>query len=262
MKYLDSHTHLNEQKYKEEKMSIEKIIKEAHENDVVAMIDVGYDIISSQQAVDNAINHPTVFAAIGIHPNEVSNATEKDYEFLEKLIANSKVIAIGEIGLDYYYSKEDINLQRKWFIRQIRLAIKFNKTIMLHIRDEKDKFDAYYDALEILKLEKAKNVMLHCFTANIEIAKIYQENGFYISIGGISTFKNAIDIQEAIKIIDLDKMLIETDAPYLAPDPFRGKTNYPKYIKYTVEAIARLKNIPSSEVAINTYKNALEIFKI
>ncbi|ATQ35211.1 Mg-dependent DNase [Mesoplasma entomophilum] len=261
-KIFDAHIHFNDD-YKYTEQMIDPMIKEAIENDVEGFLCASFDVKSSLKAVELSKKYGgIIFAGIAIHPNDVSKTDLSVLDTLDELANNKEVIAIGETGLDYFYTKEDAALQKVFFNKHIELAIKHNKVLQVHIRDHVDSYEAYDDVIEILKKYSIKKVVIHCFSANTEYAQKFLDLGCYINIGGAVTFKNAKALQEAVLNIPLEKMLVETDAPYLTPHPNRGKLNEAKYINLTVEKIAELKNTTREEVIKNTTRNAKLIFNI
>ena len=195
---------------------------------------------------------------VGISPNDLENLKDEDYLKIEELAENKKVVAIGEIGLDYYWNKDNKNLQRKAFIKQIELANKLNLPIVIHTREAVD------DTIDILKrqVNVNKKGVFHCCPLNRELVKQALNLGFYISFAGPITFKNAKNAEEIINMVPLDKILIETDSPYLAPEPNRGKRNDSRNVKYVALKIAQIKELTLEEVAKITYENAIRIFEI
>ncbi|AXK51817.1 TatD family hydrolase [Spiroplasma alleghenense] len=260
---FDSHTHLNDPRYQELNYTTEEIVKQAREVGVDLMCNVGFDLNSSKLAVKQAQSNHGVFAAVGIHPNDVHNFDiEEDIKELNDLAMSKKVVAIGEVGLDYFYSRQNREEQISWFKEQIKVAKNNNLTVMMHLRDEVGNYQAYDDALEILKEMKVKSSIVHCFTVNLEYAQKFVKFGSYISIPGVVTFNNAKDLQEAVKWIPLSNLLIETDAPYLTPVPNRGKINFPKHIVHTANKIADLKKISVDNVVSSTRLNAQKVFNV
>ncbi|MGE4379014.1 MAG: TatD family hydrolase, partial [Candidatus Izemoplasmatales bacterium] len=233
---IDSHVHLNDE---ELFPRIEEIIERAKENGVVKFICVGYDKESSELALDIAAMYDEVYAAIGIHPSEAKHYKESDLVWLEENLTNNKVKAVGEIGLDYYWDKNFADKQKELFIKQIDLANKHKLPIIVHMRD------AINDTYEIIKETKDKNLsgVMHCYSGSFEYVKKFTDLNLYISLAGPVTFKNAVVPKEIAKKIDLKKLLVETDAPYLAPVPHRGKTNESKNLKYIVKEIANIRQI-------------------
>ncbi|PPE04836.1 Mg-dependent DNase [Entomoplasma ellychniae] len=261
-KIFDAHTHFNDDwKYKEE--MIDRLVKEAQQENVGGFLCASFDLISSYKSVELAKKYKDIiYSAIAIHPNDVTKHKLSVFDKLDKLCENTEVVCIGETGLDYFYTKEDKQLQKEFFIKHIELANKHNKVLQIHIRDEVDVYDAYLDVIDILKKYQVAKIIIHCFSANKEIADKFLALGCYLNIGGAVTFKNARTLQEATIHIPLDKMLVETDAPYLTPHPHRGTLNEPKFINLTVEKIAELKNLRKEEVIKATTNNAIKLFDL
>lgn len=247
---IDTHCHLDLDLYED----IDRVIKNMKGNKLIA---AGVDFESSKHVLDLVDKYPNVYGVIGFHPEEVSKFEDSFIDFLEENMKHPKIVGIGEIGLDYHYTKEDEIKQKEIFIKQIRLAEKYNKTIVVHSRD------AAMDTLEILKSEvKNVKVVLHCFGYSLELAKEFLKLNCMLGIGGVVTFKNSKKLTEVVKNISLDKLLLETDSPYLTPVPFRGEKNEPSNIIYVAEKIAELKNISKEEVLNKTYQNALYQFDL
>lgn len=257
IKYYDTHSHLNMEEYQDE---LKDCIKNLEINNTFTNC-VGCDLKSSIKAVELANQYPNLMkACVGVHPNEVENYLNDDLIFkkLDELIAKNRnsIVAIGEIGLDFYYSDKFKKEQEIFCNRQIELGIKYNLPIMFHLRNA-------FDEIKPI-IEKYQNIkkLIHCFSSNLNEANFYLSKNCYISIPGIVTFKNATSLQEAVKEIDLNKLVVETDSPYLTPVPFRGKKNYPHYVKHTVEFIAKIKELPISEVEKKVLQNAKEFFGV
>jgi len=252
--YFDTHVHLNSEQYE----NIEEIINNALENKVNKMVVIGYDLETSLKAVEIASSYDFIYAAVGIHPSEIKKMKENDLIEIEKLLSNNKVVALGEIGLDYYWDKDNKERQKEMFIKQIKIANKYNLPIIIHSRD------AAEDTLEALKENKMyyKKGIMHCYSYSLELAKEFIKLGFLLSFGGPITFLNSKQNKEVVKELEFKYLLTETDAPYLAPHPFRGKRNEPKYIPLIVKEIANLKNVGEEEAASILYKNACEFFGI
>lgn len=249
--FIDTHVHLNSEKYD----NISEIIKRAKDVGVSKMIVSGYDFASSVKAVEIANAYDGVYASVGLHPSDCKDEKDKQLNWLKDLVKEKKVIAIGEIGLDYYWDKTFSDLQKEMFILQIEIAKENSLPIVVHSRD------ASLDTWNILKDSSVKAV-LHCYSGSLEMAREYVKKGFYLGIGGVLTFSNSKAIKEVVEEIDLNFLVSETDAPYLTPHPFRGKLNYPEYVVYVVEEISRIKNLAISEVALNIEKNVRKLFKI
>lgn len=255
MNLLDAHAHYNDEKFDDNR---EKIIEEIHNFGVNTIINAGYSLESSKKAVEIAKNYDFMYATVGVSPNDIENL-ENDYlDQIEKMAQDQKVVAIGEIGLDYYWNKENKCKQQEVFIKQIELANKLDLPIVIHTRE------AVMDTINILKNEincKNKGVF-HCCPLNMELIKEGLKLGFYISFAGPITFKNSKNAEEVVKYVPMDRFLTETDSPYLSPEPVRGTTNDSRNIKYIAQKIADFKNITIEEVTNQVEKNAKEIFKL
>lgn len=246
---IDIHCHLEKKDYD----NIDEIIENCKNYGIDKIIVSGYDLETSIEAVELTQKYDMVYATIGFLPDILQNKDNNDINELEKLISNKKVVGIGEIGLDYYWYKDNKNEQKELFINQLNLAKKYNKPVVIHTRD------SIQDCYEILKNSDVRGAM-HCYSGSVEMAKEFIKLGFLISIGGVSTFKNAKTIKEVIKEIPLEYILLETDSPYLTPEPFRGKKNYPYYVSYVSKEIAKIKNISDQEVDQVTTKNTFSLF--
>lgn len=252
---FDTHVHLNAEQYEED---LEEVIMRAREAGVEKMVVVGFDRPTIERAMELIEQYDFLYASIGWHPVDAIDMTEEDLIWIEELSKHPKVVAIGEMGLDYHWDKSPKDVQKDVFRQQIQLAKKVKLPIIIHNRE------ATADIVEILKEENAAEVggIMHCFSGSPETAKECIDMNFYISLGGPVTFKNARKPKEVAAEIPLEKLLIETDCPYLAPHPFRGKRNEPSYVKLVCEQIAEIKNIPVEEVAAITTENAKKLFAI
>ncbi|MEK4197821.1 TatD family hydrolase [Cytobacillus sp. FSL K6-0265] len=252
---FDTHVHLNAEQYDED---LEEVIMRAREAGVEKMVVVGFDRPTIERAMELIEQYDFLYASIGWHPVDAIDMTEEDLIWIEELSKHPKVVAIGEMGLDYHWDKSPKDVQKDVFRQQIQLAKKVKLPIIIHNRE------ATADIVEILKEENAAEVggIMHCFSGSPETAKECIDMNFYISLGGPVTFKNARKPKEVAAEIPLEKLLIETDCPYLAPHPFRGKRNEPSYVKLVCEQIAEIKNIPVEEVAAITTENAKKLFAI
>lgn len=251
---FDSHAHLTDSKYKKDRTDV----IERSKKELEYVLNPGADLESSKKAIELAKKHDFIYAAVGVHPHEAKSMDEITLKLLKSLSKEKKVKAIGEIGLDYYYDNSPRDIQKKWFIKQIRLAKELGLPIIIHDRD------AHQDTLEILKKEDNfdNGVVIHCFSGSKELARQYVELGAYISLAGPVTFKNARKAKEVAKSVPLDRLFIETDAPYLTPEPNRGKRNEPRFVQHVCNEIAVLKGISYQEVLEQTKKNAKEFFSI
>ncbi len=251
---IDTHCHLDDKKLAE---SLDYIIQSFESDNIEKVITSSSNIDESYTACNLADNHKEIFATIGVHPHYADSLTEDVIKKLEELSANPKVVAIGEIGLDYYYNICEKSVQIKTFTDQIILADKLNLPVVFHIRD------AIGDFMNIIRSYKKyfrNGGVVHSFSGSVEIAKELISYGFYLGINGICTFKNANTILDVIREIPLKYLLVETDAPYLTPEPHRGKPNQPKYTIHMANKIAEIKGLGVSEVIEETNKNAKRIF--
>ena len=230
MELFDSHAHYNDEKFEEDR---EEILKEIYRSGVTKLVNAGYSLESSKSTIQIANSHDFIYSTVGISPNDIADYKKEDLKEIENLAKSPKVVAIGEIGLDYYWNKENKDLQKEVFISQIEIANKLNLPIVIHTRE------AVYDTLEILKNNNCnKKGIFHCCPFNVDLVREGLKLGFYISFAGPTTFKNSKNAPEIIKMVPLDKMLIETDSPYLSPEPFRGKRNDSRNVKYIAQKIA------------------------
>lgn len=253
--FIDTHVHLNADQYDDD---LEEVIDRALENNVTKMIVIGFDRKTIERAMALIEKYDFIYAVIGWHPVDAVDCTDEDLDWIEELSAHPKVVGIGETGLDYHWDKSPKGVQQEVFRKQIRLAKKLELPIIIHNRD------ATGDVLNILKEENAAEVggIMHCFGGSVETAQESIDMNFMISLGGPVTFKNAKKPKEVAAEIPLEHLLIETDAPYLAPHPYRGKRNEPSYVPLVAEEIARLKGITVEEVAKATTQNAEMFFKL
>ena len=253
MELFDSHAHYNDEKFDEDR---EKIIKDTYEFGVTSFVCAGYSLASTKKAIEIAEKYPFIYATAGISPNDLTENWSDDVENIDKILSEKKVIAVGEIGLDYHYDT-NVEWQKQAFIKQIELANKYDLPIVIHTRD------AVSDTLEILKTYPVKNKgVFHCCPFNRELIKEALKLGFYISIAGPITFKNSKNAEEIANLVPIDRMLIETDSPYLSPEPNRGRRNDCRNVKYVAQKIADVKELTIEEVAQKTYENAIRIFNI
>lgn len=257
MKLFDSHCHLDDEKFEEDRQDV---INNIFSSGVSRLISAGYSLESSKRALELANTYSQIYTVSGISPNDIPENVEKIQEEIneiEIIAKNEKVVGIGEIGLDYYWNKENKELQKSAFIKQIELANKLELPIVIHTRE------AVMDTIEILKKYPVnKKGVFHCCPLNPELIKEALKLGFYISFAGPVTFKNSKNADEVIKLVPNEKMLIETDSPYLSPEPNRGKRNDSSNVRYIAEKIANVKGYTLEEVAKITYDNTCRIFEI
>ena len=260
MKFFDNHAHLDDEKFEEDR---EELIKKIHEADIECFISAGYSLESSKKAIELSERYEFIYTTCGISPNDIPQTEEELWKMLKEIQdlakQNQKVVAIGEIGLDYYWEKDEErrNMQKKAFIQQIKIANELELPIVIHTRD------AVMDTLEILKENQVyKKGIFHCCPLNRELIKEGLKLGFYISFAGPVTFKNSKNANEVIDMVPLDKILIETDSPYLSPEPLRGRRNDPRNVKYIAKKIADVKGLSLEKIADTTLKNAKIIYDI
>lgn len=247
---IDTHCHLDIKDYD----NLEEVIKNMEGNYMIAS---GYNLESNKHVIELVNKYDNIFGTIGLHPSDVTEDYESDLLFIESNINNPKIVGVGEIGLDYYWEKDNKELQKEVFIKQIELARKYNKTIVIHSRE------AILDTYNILDEYLGNNkAVLHCYSSNIEMAKRFKKFNIKFGIGGVLTFKNSSKLKEVVKELDLSDLLLETDSPYLTPEPYRGKKNEPSYTKYVAEAIAKIKEVEYEEVLEITTQNAISQFDL
>ena len=280
MELFDTHAHYNDEKFDNDR---KQVIQDIYNSNVTMLVNAGYSVESSIKGVEIAKDYDWMFNIVGVSPNDIAEGVDeidKQISRIEDLVKkdqnivkdvesdtaeslnivnnNRKIVAIGEIGLDYYWNKENKALQKYAFIKQIELANKYNLPIVIHTREAVD------DTIDILKnkIEATKKGIFHCCPLNRELVKQALKMGFYISFAGPVTFKNSKNANEIIQMVPLDKMVIETDSPYLAPEPHRGTRNDSRNVKYIAEKIANVKEMSLEDIAKITYKNAMKIFEI
>ena len=261
MELFDSHAHYNDEKFDEDR---EEVIKRIYESGVTKLINAGYSVNSSIKALEIAKKYNWMYTISGVSPNDIENneiELEKQLKELEEFInrekASKKILAVGEIGLDYYWNSENKDLQKKAFIEQIKIANKNQLPIVIHTRE------AVMDTIEILKsYDVDRKGVFHCCPLNRELVKEALKLGFYISFAGPITFKNSKNANEIIEMVPLDRILIETDSPYLSPEPNRGKRNDSRNVKFIAERIANVKQLKIEEIAKITYENTSRVFNL
>ncbi len=252
---FDTHAHYDDPVYEKDR---EELFEAMRAEGVGMITDIGADIASTKKAAELSNTYEFVYAAAGVHPSEVYSLEEADMDFLLEMAKNPKVVAIGEIGLDYHYEDTVREVQKKWFIRQLELAKETKLPVVIHSRD------AAQDTLDIMKDIHAEDIggVIHCFSYGWEMAKIYLDMGFYLGIGGVVTFKNAKKLKEVVQRAPMERLVLETDAPYLAPEPYRGKRNASHYLKYVAEEIAALRSMALDEVIHITEENGKQMYRI
>ncbi len=246
---IDTHCHLSLTD------DIDTILMDAEKNNVKKLIISGCDARSIRDGLEIIYRYPTIYMTAGFHPDEADNLTDKDINDLEVLLkTNKKIVGIGEIGLDYYHNDMNIDKQKEYFIKQLELAEKYDLPVVIHSRD------SIQDVYDILKEHHARGV-IHCFSGSLEMAKLFIDLGFYLGIGGVLTFKNS-KLKDVVTELSLDNLVLETDSPYLAPEPYRGHTNYPQNIKIVAQCLRKLKDVSLEEVAAKTTANVHKIYNL
>lgn len=251
--FFDSHAHLNDEKFDADR---DEFIASLDKNGVSYVCEVSYDMPSSYDAVKLSEKYGFIYCTVGVHPHDSEGMTEENISELAELLKSKKVVALGEIGLDYYYDNSPRDIQKKWFIRQLQLANELKCPITVHTRD------AMEDTVNILRQYGTGDGIIHCYSGSRESARILLDMGYYISFAGPVTFKNAKSLPEVVKYVPLDRMLIETDSPYLAPVPFRGKRNCPVYVREVAAKIAELRGKSIEDIAHITLNNAKKVYRI
>ncbi|WP_394925258.1 TatD family hydrolase [uncultured Robinsoniella sp.] len=252
---FDSHAHYDDEAFDEDR---ESLLGSMQENGIGYIVNVGASIRGVEETVKLTKSYPFIYGAVGIHPDDTGDLNEERMIWLEQLCGEEKIVAVGEIGLDYYWDKESRELQKEWFARQLALSKKAGLPVIIHSRD------AAQDTIDIMKAEHAGSTggVIHCFSNSREMARDYVNMGYYIGIGGVVTFKNARVMKEVAEYVPLEQILIETDCPYLAPAPNRGKRNSSLFLPYIIEEIARIKGVSKELVEEKTCENALKMYRI
>lgn len=254
-KIFDTHAHFNDEQYDPDR---EEALIQALEAGVGHITEIGFDMASSQAAVELAAAHPYIYAAVGVHPDNVGELTEMDMGRLAEYCREPKVAAIGEIGLDYHWNVESSDLQKHWFRRQIDVARQMHKPVIVHSRD------AAEDTMQLIREEDLGAVggIVHCYSYSVEQAREYVDMGLFLGVGGVVTYKNGRKLKAVVREIPLEHLVLETDCPYLAPTPHRGERNTSAYLPLMVQAIAELKEVSEEEVIRITEENARRVYQL
>ena len=253
MELIDTHCHLNDEQYDAD---VTAVIERARSKSIVWLINIGYDVESSRKAIRQASLYPDVKATVGIHPHDASTLTKASLSELESLATSESVVAFGEIGLDYYYDNSPRDVQREAFSLQMKLAKELKLPVVIHSRD------ATKDTLEILREYAPLQGIMHCFSGSLETAQICMDLGLHIAFGGAITFKNAPRLRKVVEGVPWDRILVETDCPYLSPEPLRGRRNEPAYLQYTLAKLAEIKQVSLEEAARISTENARTVFDL
>ena len=251
---FDTHAHYDSEQFNEDR---EELLCSMEEQGVGTIVNVCASYASCERVTNMVQKYPFMYAAVGIHPDHVGSLNEETFAKMKELFSRDKVIAVGEIGLDYYWDNESHDLQKKWFIRQLELARELDLPVLIHSRD------AAADTMEIMKAHaEGLSGVIHCYSYSREMAQEYVKMGFYIGVGGVVTFKNGRKLKETVAEIPLESLVLETDCPYLAPEPYRGKRNHSAYIRYVAETIAEIKGVTYEEVVAQTEENARKMYRL
>lgn len=252
---FDTHAHYDDSAFDTDR---EELLSSLHEAGVGTVVNVSASLSGTRRTVELTEKYPFIYGAAGVHPDEVGELDENSFQWLKEQCLRERIVAVGEIGLDYYWDKENHALQKEWFVHQLRLAQELNMPVIIHSRE------AAADTMDILKKEYKPKipVVVHCYSYSPEMAREYIKMGYYLGIGGVLTFKNAKKLKDVVTETPIEKILLETDAPYLAPVPFRGKRNDSRKLTYVAEAISEIKGITPEEVIRITEENAFRFYRI
>lgn len=252
---FETHAHYDDEAFEEDR---EELLKDMQNNGIETIVNVGASLKSTASTVELTRKYPFIYGAAGIHPNETGELNEQNFLWLREQCMLDKIVAVGEIGLDYYWDEPEHDIQKYWFERQLDLAREIKKPVIIHSRD------AAKDTFDIMKEKKAEEIggVIHCFSYSPEIALDYVKMGFFIGIGGVVTFKNGKKMKEVVKAVPFDRIVLETDSPYLAPEPNRGKRNSSLNIPYIANQIAQIKDVTYEEVIEQTRNNAKILYHL
>ncbi len=250
---FDTHTHYDDEAFNEDR---EALLDRMPQQGIGRIVNIGSSLNACQETIKLMNKYPYIYGAIGVHPSDATELDEVGFAWLKEQCQLEKCVAVGEIGLDYYWKEPDRDIQIKWFERQLELAREVKKPVVIHSRD------AAKDTADIMKAHNAHELggVIHCFSYSKETAKIFADMGFYIGIGGVITFKNGKKLKEAVEYLPMNQIVLETDCPYLAPEPHRGKRNSSLNLTYVVDALAQLKGISKEEVEQITWENAMNLY--
>ena len=252
---FDTHAHYDDEAFDEDR---ESLLSSLAEQGVAKVVNVGASLASCKKTLELMDKYDFMYGAIGVHPSETAELNEENYKWLKEACGHEKCVALGEIGLDYYWNEPEGSIQKEWFVRQMDLARQLQLPMVIHSRD------AAKDTIDIMKEEKAEEIggVIHCFSYTKETARTFLDMGYYIGIGGVLTFKNGKKLKEAAEYIPMDRIVLETDCPYLSPEPNRGKRNSSLNLPYVVRALAQLKGITEEEVEQITWENACRLYRM
>lgn len=250
---IDTHAHYDDKAFDEDRA---QLLESMAGEGIGRIVNIGSSLGACKRTIQLMEQYDFVYGALGIHPTDSGELTDSDIEWLKEQCALEKCVAVGEIGLDYYWDEPDRQIQKKWFVRQLELAKEVKLPIVIHSRE------AAQDTVEIMKAEHAQDIggVVHCYSYSRELAKTFLDMGFYFGIGGVVTFNNGRKLKEVVEYLPMDRIVLETDSPYLAPVPFRGKRNDSRKLSYVVEQIAQIKGISPEEVQQTTAQNAYNLY--
>ena len=251
---FDTHAHYDDEAFAEDR---DELLAGMPKQGIERIVNVGASIASCRTTLGLMDQYPFVYGALGVHPSETAELDEQSFAWLREQCGHPKCVAVGEIGLDYYWPEPDRETQKKWFVRQLALARELQLPVVIHSRE------AAADTVQIMKEQHAEEIggVIHCFSYTKETAEIFLKMGFYIGIGGVVTFKNAKKLREALEVIPLDRIVVETDCPYLAPEPNRGKRNSSLNLPYVIEEIAKVKQVTPEEIERITWQNGEKLYR-
>ena len=252
---FDTHAHYDDEAFDEDR---ESLLSSMQENGIGRIVNIGASLASCRRTIELMEQYDFVYGALGVHPSDTAELDEESFRWLEEVCQLKKCLAVGEIGLDYYWDEPDRDTQKRWFVRQLHLAEKIGKPVVIHSRE------AAKDTIDIMKAEHCDRIggVIHCYSYTKESARDYLEMGYYFGIGGVVTFNNARKLKAAVEYLPLDRIVLETDCPYLAPVPNRGKRNSSLNLPYVVQTIARLKNVDEKTVREVTWQNAEKLYRM
>lgn len=252
---FDTHAHYDDEAFDEDR---EELLEMLPQKGIAKVVNVGASLSSCKRTIELMNRYDYIYGAIGVHPNETAELTEESFEWLRQQCQLEKCVAVGEIGLDYYWDEPEREIQKSWFVRQLNLAKELKKPVVIHSRD------AAKDTVDLMTAEKAGEIggVIHCYSYTKETAKTFLDMGFFIGIGGVLTFKNARKLKEAAEYIPLERIVLETDCPYLAPEPNRGKRNSSLNIPYVISVLADLKGVDEETVRRAAWENAHKLYRL
>ena len=255
MRIFETHAHYDDRAFDEDR---NELVMSMKEKVIQSIVNIACSMETSKRMIDFVKQYDFMYGTVGVHPDDVEQLTSKDMDVLMKLSEDEKIVGIGEIGLDYHYDDIDKDCQKKWFAEQLNLAQTVKLPVVIHSRD------SAADTLDIIRAEHSGSTggVIHCFSYGVGMAREYLNMGYFIGVGGVVTFKNGRKLKEVVEYAPLDRIVLETDSPYLAPTPYRGKRNCSSYLTYVAEEIARIKNIDVETVYETTYKNGCRLYQM